>query len=116
MGVEVVPWLKGWYSPAMLFIEVLIFSEQITCLSPVFNLSCHDVIGWLGLVPCLNHSERILEFGNVVSGVFWWALLLADDLHSGGSGGLFGSVSLQFGGTSLGVWVLEKRAYDYRVQ
>ncbi len=88
MGIVVVPWLKGWYSPAMLFIEVLIFSEQIACLGPVFNLSCHDVVGWLGLVPRLNHSERLLEFGDVVSGVFWWVLLLADDLHSGGERGV----------------------------
>ena len=82
MGVEVIPGLEGWYLPVLLLIEVLVFNEQVACLDPAFDLSFHDFVVWLGLVPCSNHSERVLELIDVFDGVSGWGVLLYSGLHS----------------------------------
>ncbi len=88
VGIKMVPWLECRYLPVLLLIEVLAFNEQVACLDPIFDLSCHDSVGWLGLVPGLDHSECILELGGVFDGIFRWLFLLYGGLHSGEELGL----------------------------
>ncbi len=43
-------------------------------VDPALDLSCHDFVGWMGLVPCLGHLQRILELGGVFGGWRCWDL------------------------------------------
>jgi hypothetical protein len=68
VGVEVIPGLKGWYSPVLLPIEVYVLSEQVTGLDPTLDLVRHGSISWVGFIPCKDNLEGFLKFVKVVGG------------------------------------------------
>ncbi len=80
-----IPGLEGGDPPVLLFVEVFVFGECVADLDPTLDLSLHGFVGWLGLVPSLDHSESFFEFIGILGDVFGQAsLLLVEEVDLGG--------------------------------